>query len=75
MAISAGEARGDSMPLSGHLANVVLGRACPHCGYVLHKKGSWFQHVSLYRCVGCRKQVQMTYAAKVELFDQHPPPV
>jgi hypothetical protein len=33
---------------------------------------AWFQHISLYKCPGCRKRVQMTYEAKVELFDRHP---
>jgi endogenous inhibitor of DNA gyrase (YacG/DUF329 family) len=57
------------MPLSGRLADIVLSRPCPYCGHVLDKKGSWFQHISLYKCGGCQKQVQMTYEAKVELFD------
>jgi transposase-like protein len=59
------------MPLSLRLANVLLSRPCPHCGHVLHKKGSWFHHISLYKCESCQKQVQMGYDAKVKLFDEH----
>src|SRR6266516_4613445 len=44
------------MPLSGALANIVLGRPCPYCGHVVHKKGSWFQSISHYKCASCKKQ-------------------
>lgn len=69
--ISAGKAHGVSMPLSSRLADLVLSRPCPHCGYVLHMKGRWFQRLSLYKCAYCQKQVQMTYEAKVELFEKY----
>ena len=71
LAIQAGEAHADPMPLSGRLPDVVLSRPCPHCGHVLDKKGSWFHHVSLYQCGSCHKQVPMTYDAKVELLEQY----
>jgi transposase-like protein len=59
------------MSLPARLASVVLSRPCPYCGHVLDKKGSWFQHISHYRCESCQKQVEMTYEAKVELFEKY----
>ena len=60
------------MPLSNRLANVVLHRPCPHCGHVLQRGGSWFHHIPRYKCEICYEEVQMTYDAKLALFEKYP---
>jgi predicted RNA-binding Zn-ribbon protein involved in translation (DUF1610 family) len=56
------------MPLSAHMAKVVMTYPCPQCGHPLVKEGSWFKTASNYMCASCGTAVQMTYAAKLRLF-------
>ena len=59
------------MPLDGRLLNVLLSHRCPHCGHNLAMMGHWFSVIRNYRCAICARQVQMTYAEKVALFEGH----
>jgi transposase-like protein len=57
------------MPLRRNLFSATLAHACPHCGGLLRKKGSWFARIASYRCPACHRQVAMRYSMKLTLFD------
>jgi transposase-like protein len=59
------------MPLSNLLRCVDLTFNCPHCGHPLLKNGSWFMSAPGFKCLGCHRQVRITYTDKVALFGKH----
>jgi transposase-like protein len=59
------------MPLSGSLRSVDLTFACPFCSHALVKSGGWFQTVAGFKCMGCQREIPLTYLNKVALFDKH----
>jgi len=54
------QTRGASFP---RIAREAAGSQCVHRGRIAPRRAP----ISLYKCGGCQKQVQMTYEAKVEL--------
>jgi transposase-like protein len=60
------------MPLSDELLDAVLTHACPHCGYKMKKKGSWFKACrQQYQCPSCHQMVPMGYDTKLALFKRY----
>jgi len=62
---------GVAMPLSGSLHSVSMTFECPFCTRTLVKRGGWFQTIGRFKCKGCQREVRLTYADKVTLFDRH----
>src|SRR6266700_8449781 len=58
------QTRGASFP---RIAREAAGSQCVHRGRIAPRRVP----ISLYKCGGCQKQVQMTYEAKVELPADH----
>ena len=59
------------MPLSSSLRSVDLTFECPACNYAKVESGAWFQAVGRFKCEGCQREVRLTYADKVALFEKH----
>jgi hypothetical protein len=59
------------MSLSHKLNSVSLAYACPHCATIRTKRGDWFRTILVFRCVGCAREVHMTYDAKLKLFSDY----
>jgi hypothetical protein len=59
------------MPLSTGLRSVDLTFECPACNHALVKSGTWFQVVGRFKCEGCQRDVRLTCADKLSLFDRH----
>jgi transposase-like protein len=59
------------MPLSNALLDIPLTRPCPHCGHKLEKMGNWFSSIAHYECAKCRRELRMTYEAKLALFEAY----
>jgi hypothetical protein len=59
------------MPLSAELLPVDLTFECPYCNNALVKRGSWFQTAHCFACASCRREIHLSYADKVALFERH----
>jgi hypothetical protein len=59
------------MPLSASLLPVALTFEWPFCNHTLVESGRWFQVAASFRCNGCQREVRLTYADKVALFEKH----
>ena len=59
------------MTLSCKLDDAMLTMLCPQCARPSIRKGSWFKHVSRFRCAECGHATQLTYEDKLKLFDKH----
>ena len=59
------------MPLSPRLLHVDLTLECKYCGRSITKRGEWFRVAHRFTCVGCKREVPITYSDKVALFKKH----
>jgi len=59
------------MPLSLRLRDTDLTLKCKHCDWPLIRNGNWFITASRFRCVGCKREMRISYGEKVALFERH----
>jgi hypothetical protein len=62
---------GMPMPLPRAPGKETLNYSCPRCGHVLSKRGSWFVFSRGFTCASCQGRIQMTYEAKLKLFEDY----